>query len=261
MADRVSIIYADRGTLEREGHSLVLRQADTDTVIPVGMVSAILIGPGVAITHAAVALCALEGTLLVWAGEHGVRVYSAGNPRGHADRLVAQASLFADPVSRLRVAGRVFRLMFDENPPLRRSIEQLRGIEGGRVKSIYRDLALKYEVKWDGRQNDLSQPVNAALAGVNAALYGVCEAAILALGYSPSIGFVHTGAERSFVFDVADTVKFSTVAPLAFRLAREGLHDMERRSRTAARDLFVAESLAARIVTNIEALLRADDLD
>ena len=209
VSDRISLIYADRGILEKEGHSLVLRQDAIDTIIPVGITAAILVGPGTTVTHAAVSLCAKEKTLLLWSGEQGVRIYAAGNPRGHPSQLVRQAVLHADQVSRLAIARRIFSLMFGEEAPPRLSIEQLRGIEGGRVKALYSRLAKQYGVAWEGRtRDDLRDPVNAALAGVNAALYGLCEAVILALGYSPAIGFVHAGDSRSFVFDVADTTSF-----------------------------------------------------
>jgi CRISPR-associated protein Cas1 len=151
--------------------------------------------------------------------------------------------------------------MFDEDAPLQRSIEQLLGIEGARVKRLYAELALQYDVDWKGKSQDLTCPVNAALAGVNAALYGATEAAILALGYSPAIGFVHSGDPRSFVFDVADTVKFAAVAPLAFELAKAGAENMEHRSRIACRNLFIRENIVSKIVHNIQHILESSYAD
>lgn len=254
VSERISIVYADKGSLEQDGHQLVLADKGSFTAIPVGKTSAILLGPGTSVTHAAIRLCSNEGCLLLWGGESGVRLYAAGNPRSSADRLVKQATMFANENSRLVTARLVFKLMFGEDAPLNRSIDQLRGLEGSRVKKIYAGFAAKYGVVWTGKRDDLSCPVNAALAGVNAALYGVTEAAILALGYSPSIGFVHAGDPRSFIFDVADTVKFTTVAPMAFELAKAGSENMEHRSRVACRDMFVKENLVSRIVQNIETI-------
>lgn len=255
VSERISIVYADKGCLEQDGHQLVLVDKGSATAIPVGKTNVILLGPGTSVTHAAVRLCANEGCLLLWGGEAGVRLYAVGNPRASADHLVQQASVFVNPSLRLAAARTIFFLMFGEEAPQQRSIEQLRGIEGSKVKLLYRKFAEKSGVVWDGKRNDLSCPVNAALAGVNSALYGVTEAAILALGYSPAIGFVHAGDPRSFVFDIADTVKFSTVAPLAFELAKDGIGNMEHRSRVACRDMFVRENLVGKIVQNIQQVL------
>jgi CRISPR-associated protein Cas1 len=45
-------------------------------------------------------------------------------------------------------------LRFKEDPPERRLVDQLRGIEGVRVRDTYRLLAQRHGVKWDGRQYD-----------------------------------------------------------------------------------------------------------
>jgi CRISPR-associated protein Cas1 len=150
--------------------------------------------------------------------------------------------------------------MFVEDAPDHRSIEQLRGIEGSKVYAFYRAQAKRVGIDWEGRNNSsLKNPIDAALAGVNAALYGLCEACILTLGYSPAIGFVHSGDARSFVFDVADCIKFQTVVPLAFDLAAAGGHNMEHRSRTACRQLFVETKMAESIVEIIVGLMNAAD--
>ncbi len=72
---RISFVYVEKGVLEQDGYSLVLCQGDRLTPIPIGRTSTLLIGPGTSVTHAAVRLCANEGTLLAWVGEHGVRLY------------------------------------------------------------------------------------------------------------------------------------------------------------------------------------------
>lgn len=259
--DRISIVYLERGILNRSGHALVVQQGNDEIVVPIGMTAVVMLGPGVTVTHAAVALCAAEGAQLLWTGEGCVRLYAAGLPRGRAEPLMRQAVLASDPSTRLAIARRMFKAMFGADPPPRRSIEQLRGIEGAKVKQIYAGLAAEHGLEADPiRTGDLRRPIAAALAGVNAALYGITEAVILALGYSPSIGFVHSGDPRSFVFDVADTLKFKTVVPLAFKLVKESSSDLERRSRIGARQIFYEERIASRLVTTIEEVLRADGL-
>ena len=82
-----------------------------------------------------VALAARAGTLLVWVGEAGVRLYAAGQPGGaRADRLLWRARLALDEGARLKVVRKMFELRFNEPAPERRSVDQLRGIEGAWVK-------------------------------------------------------------------------------------------------------------------------------
>src|SRR5205814_1641217 len=60
------------------------------------------------------------------------------------------------------------------------------------------------------------------LSAATSCLYGITEAAVLAAGYAPAVGFLHTGKPLSFVYDIADLFKFDTVVPEAFRVA--GMH-------------------------------------
>jgi len=260
VSERISILYIERESIERDGHTLVAVSGDRRTVIPVGKTSAIFLGPGSTLSHAAAALCALEQTLLIWVGEAGVRLYTSANPLGNPERVLRQARLHLDPVARLGSARAIFRLMFGEEAPPRRSVEQLRGLEGVRVKQMLREMAVTHGITWNGRNTSGRQdPVNLAISTATAALYGLSEAVILALGYSPSIGFVHSGAPRSFVFDLADTVKFRTVVPLAVKLAAESPNNLEQRVRTACRDLFVDNRIAATLVHHTETILHVDD--
>lgn len=87
-----------------------------------------MLEPGTRVSHAACALAARVGTLLVWVGEAGVRLYSAGQPGGaRADRLLYQARLALDADLRLKVVRKMYELRFGERPPERRSVDQLRG--------------------------------------------------------------------------------------------------------------------------------------
>jgi len=164
---------------------------------------------------------------------------------------------------RLAAARRVFKLMFQEDAPSNRSIEQLRGIEGSKVRELYGALARKNGIQWHGRDQKkaLDDPLNRAISGANAALYGVTEAIVLALGYSPAIGFVHSGDPRSFVFDVADTIKFKTVIPLAMELYANGAIKNESDIRTKCRDLFKDKDLTRWIVENISGILGHHKID
>ena len=78
-----------------------------------------MLEPGTRVSHRAAALAARVGTLLVWVGEAGVRLYSSGQPGGaRADRLLYQAKLALDENLRLKVVRRMYALRFGEEPPV-----------------------------------------------------------------------------------------------------------------------------------------------
>jgi len=232
-----------------------------------GGVTCLMLEPGTRVSHAACALAARVGTLLVWIGEAGVRLYSAGQPGGaRADRLLYQARLALEDSLRLKVVRRMYALRFGEEPPQRRSVEQLRGIEGVRVRETYKRIAAKYGVEWKARNYDVSawdkgDLPNRCLSSATACLYGVTEAAVLAAGYAPAIGFIHTGKPLSFVYDVADVYKFETVVPLAFRIAGLRPHNPEQQVRIACRDVFRESRLLERIIPGIEDMLASGGID
>ncbi len=231
-----------------------------------------MLEPGTRISHAAVALAARAGALLVWVGEAGVRVYASGQPGGaRADRLLYQAKLAIDETMRLKVVRRMFQFRFEEAAPERRSVDQLRGIEGARVKRIYELLAQRHGVTWKRRAYDMddwdsSDIPNRCLSAATSCLHGLAEAAVLAAGYAPAIGFVHTGRPPSFVYDVADLFKFETVVPVAFEVAGKAAKGRleehpDRVVRRACRDVFRRTNLLERLIPTIEDVLSAGGLD
>jgi CRISPR-associated protein Cas1 len=146
MKDRVSMIFIQYGQIDvLDGAFVVIDQTGIRTHIPVGSVACIMLEPGTRVSHAAVHLASTVGTLLVWVGEAGVRLYASGQPGGaRADRLLYQAKLALDDDLRLKVVRKMYELRFQEPPPEHRSIEQLRGIEGVRVRETYKLLAHQY---------------------------------------------------------------------------------------------------------------------
>lgn len=231
--------------------------------IPVGSVACIMLEPGTRVSHAAVKLAAVTGTLLIWVGEAGVRLYASGQPGGaRSDKLLYQANLALDPDLRLKVVRKMFELRFGESAPERRSVDQLRGIEGARVRKTYQMMAKQYGVPWKGRRYDPKEwdkadVANQCLSAATACLYGVTEAAVLAAGYAPAVGFVHSGKPLSFVYDIADLFKFDTVVPAAFRIAATRPATPDRAVRVACRDIFRQTKLLRRIIPAIEDVLAA----
>jgi len=266
--ERLSLLFLQKGQLDvQDGAFVLVNKAGTRTHIPVGGVVCLMLEPGTRVSHAAVSLAARVGCLLVWIGESGVRLYSAGQPGGaRADKLLYQASLALDESARLKVVRKMFAFRFGEEAPKKRSVDQLRGIEGSRVRKMYDFMAKKYRISWSGRSYDpktweAGDLPNKCLSAATASLYGVTEAAILAAGYAPAIGFLHTGKPKSFVYDIADLFKFETVVPVAFRVAAKNPDDPEGEVRRACRDAFRENRILKRIIPTIEEVLEAGGLE
>ncbi len=264
MKDRISMVFVQYGQIDvLDGAFVVIDKNGVRKHIPLGSVACIMLEPGTRISHAAVNLAATVGTLLVWVGESGVRLYSSGQPGGaRADRLLYQARLALDDELRLKVVRKMYEVRFGEPAPAKRSVEQLRGIEGARVRATYKLLAQQYKVNWQARHYDrnawdAADIPNRCLSAATACLYGITEAAVLAAGYAPAVGFIHTGKPLSFVYDIADLYKFDTVVPLAFRIAAKSPVEPEREVRLACRDLFRSDRLLGRIIPLIEEVLAA----
>ena len=235
------MVFVEKARLDVVDGAFVAINADGNRIhLPVGGIACLMLEPGARISHAAIALAARVGTLVTWVGEAGVRLYSAGQPGGsRADRLLWQARIALDDRARLRAVRRMYARRFGEDPPQRRSIDQLRGIEGVRVRKSYELLARQHGVRWTRRRYDpgdwqAADGPNRCLSAGTACLHGLTEAAVLAAGYAPAIGLLHTGKPLSFVYDIADLFKLETVVPEAFRIAgraQKGRLDMplERR--------------------------------
>jgi CRISP-associated protein Cas1 len=266
--DRVSVVFVEKGNLDvLDGAFVVVDKTGVRTHMPVGSVACLMLEPGTRVSHAAVALASRVGCLLIWVGEAAVRLYASGQPGGaRADRLLYQAKLALDDTARLKVVRKMYALRFNEEPPERRSVEQLRGIEGVRVRKMYELLAKQYRVDWKQRNYDHTtwesgDIPNRCLSAATACLYGVCEAAILAAGYAPAVGFIHTGKPQSFVYDIADIFKFETVVPVAFRTAARKPSDPERDVRIGCREAFRQTKVLKRIIPTIEQVLAAGGIE
>lgn len=267
MKDRVSMIFLQCGQIDVKDNAFVLIQENAvRTHIPVGSVACIMLEPGTRVSHAAAKLAAEVGTLLVWVGEAGVRLYACGQPGGaRSDRLLYQAKLALDDDLRLKVVRKMYEMRFGEPAPAKRSVQQLRGIEGARVRKTYQLLAQRYGVEWKRRDYDpevwdVSDVPNRCMSAATSCLYGITEAAILAAGYAPAIGFIHWGKARSFVYDIADIFKFDTVVPLAFKIAAKNPYNPEREVRLACRDVFRQQKTLSKIIPKIEEVLAAGEI-
>ena len=262
--ERISLLFLEKGELDvLDGAFVLVDKMGVRTHIPVGSVACLMLEPGSRVSHAAAILAARVGCLLIWVGEAGVRLYSAGQPGGaRSDRLLYQAKLALDEELRLKVVRKMYEFRFDDDIPSGSNVEQLRGMEGARVKKMYELMAKRYGVEWKGRRYDSAEwgsgdLPNRCLSSATSCLYGVTEAGVLAAGYAPAIGFVHTGKPLSFVYDIADLFKFETVVPVAFSIAAKKPTDPEGMVRRACRDSFRETKLLRNIIPTIEEILAA----
>lgn len=141
--------------------------------------------------------------------------------------LLMQAQYWADPKKHLEVVKKMYKKRFPEMDVENIPLERLRGAEGKRVAGIYKEYAERYHVEWTGRQYDVrdwdnQNIINQMLSVGNDLLYNICHAVIITLGFSPELGFIHTGKMRSFVWDIADMYKHFTVIPSAFEIVSLG---------------------------------------
>lgn len=271
VTDRISFLYLEHCTLGRDGGALTATDDAGVIHVPVASLSVLLLGPGTRLTHQAVTVVADAGCSLVWVGEEGVRYYAHGRSIARSSRLLeAQAKKVSNTRSRLAVARQMYAMRFPGEDTSGLTMQQLRGKEGARVRKIYRECADSTGVEWTRRTYDpqdfsAGDPVNQALSAAHAALYGLSHAVITALGCTPGLGFVHTGHDRAFVYDIADLYKAECTIPVAFDIVKKlqddgaaEYSDIAGVTRRAVRDRIKERRLSEQIVHDI-AFLLVDD--
>ena len=257
VARRLSWLSVERGRLHADAHSLVLERDGQTVEVAPGAFAALLLEPGVAVTHEAVRRCAENRLVLLWVGEGATRIYAASSIHADARRIVAQSLLVTERTQRIEAARRLYFRMFGDSAPPSYTIEKLRGLEGARVRRLYEQLAAEHDIAWDGRGS--RSGLQTSISCATNCLYAISEVAILLLGFSPAIGIVHAGDSRSFVYDLADTVKFNVLLPAVFRWHAEGMNADFRSVRGRCRDLFRATSLLDVLIENAEFVVFGDD--
>lgn len=268
LRDSLSFLYIERAVIQRYRQSVEFVDERGRTALPIASLSVLFLGPGTSISHEAVKLLAQNGCSIIWTGEDVSVFYAQGigeTRKGH--RLLQQAMLVANPRRREEVARRMYARRFDEKLDASVTLDQLRGKEAVRIRNAYQILSRRYGVKWYGRRYDRQQwdaanPINRAISVANALMYGICHAAIVSGGYAAGLGFIHTGKQLSFVYDIADLYKLEISLPVAFEVVALRLPDVELEVRRRCRIRFRETKLLERIVPEIDELLqiRADDL-
>ncbi|WP_328853221.1 type I-E CRISPR-associated endonuclease Cas1e [Micromonospora globbae] len=259
--DRISFLYLERSIIHRDSNAITATDDQGVTHIPAASVGVLLLGPGTSITHQAIALLADHGATAVWVGERGIRYYAHGRSLAASSRLlIAQAEAVSHRNRRLAVARTMYAMRFPGEDTRNLTMQQLRGKEGARVRRTYREHAERTGVAWRYRDYDRADfasgdPINQALSAAHTCLYGIVHAVIVALGTAPGLGFIHTGHERAFVYDIADLYKAEITIPVAFDVVAAGSSDISTDTRRAVRDRVHDGAILARCVRDIRMLL------
>ncbi|RDI95465.1 type I-E CRISPR-associated endonuclease Cas1 [Meiothermus sp. QL-1] len=255
--DGLSYLYVEHAFIEQEAQGIGIYTQEGLTLVPVAALGVLFLGPGTRITHAAIRALAGNGCTVAWIGEGFARFYAQGlGDTRSALRLQRQARAWADPKLHLEVVFRLYQKRFKEPLPKDLSLEQVRGLEGVRVRSAYARWSQETGVPWHGRSYDRrnwasSDPINRALSAGAAYLYGLAHAAIVSSGFSPALGFIHVGRLLSFVYDVADLYKTEVLVPAAFLTVAESDLEVERRIRQKLRERILEERLLERMVGDL----------
>lgn len=262
IGDRMTFLYFEHCVLNRQDSAITVTDDRGTVFVPAAAISVLLLGPGTKVTHRAMELIGDAGVSVLWVGEHGVRYYAGGRALTHkAGLLIRQAALVSNTRLRLGVVRQMYSMRFPGEDVSSLTLQQLRGREGARIRSVYRHAAKKWNVPWSGRTYDPENfdggdAVNQALSAGHACLYGAAHAVIQALGCSPGLGFVHTGHECSFVYDIADLYKADITIPLAFELAATvDSENIGSEMRRRTRDAMVQYHLMEQLVRDIRTLL------
>ncbi|WP_049573932.1 type I-E CRISPR-associated endonuclease Cas1e [Nocardiopsis sp. SBT366] len=266
IADSLSFLYLDIVRVYQDDTG-ICAQVETEergkelVYLPTAALSCVLLGPGTSITARALTAFARHGTTVLISGSGGVRTYSAMVPSSLSTTwLEHQVRAWADDTERLAVAKRMYERRFGPGVVAGdKNVAQLRGMEGQRVRALYRLFAQQYKLarfkrSYDPEDWDEQDPVNRALSSANTCLYGIVHAAVVALGCSPALGFIHSGNQQAFIYDVADLYKAELTIPLAFSLHASS--NPEQRARVQFREELRLFALLPRIVADIQLLLR-----
>jgi CRISPR-associated protein Cas1 len=148
-----------------------------------------------------------------------------------------------------------------------RDLDTLRGIEGARVKTIYRLRAQQFGIEWDGRRYDRANPEvadlpNQAINHAATAVQAAAAIAVQALAAIPQLGFIHQDSGQAFVLDIADLFRDDITLSIAFAAAKEaGRSDqtIDRLVRREAARVFRKKAVIPAMIDRVKQVLRLDE--
>lgn len=261
LRDRLSFLYVERCVVHRDQNALTFTDEFGVVHVPVTAIASIMLGPGTTVSHRAVSMIGESGGTVLWTGENGVRMYASGRGLNRSNRLLRlQAERSTNPRQRLAVARQMYELRFPGEDVSALTMQQLRGREGARVRSTYRENAAVFKVPWKKREYSRdsfedSDLVNQALSSANACLYGIVHSSVVGIGLSPGLGFVHENHDLSFVHDIADLYKAEVTIPAAFETVASQSQEVSDAVRRKVRDRAFEAKILQRSVADIQSLL------
>ena len=261
--DRYPFIYLERGRLEIDDSSVKWIDSDGYVVrLPIATISTVLLGPGTSITHEAVKVMSAANCTVCWVGEDSLLFYAVGNsPTADSKNFRRQMKIASDSKKSLEVARRMYARRFPEADLEGKKLKEMMGMEGYRVKKLYEAKAEQYGVGWKGRsyvpgKMELSDLTNQILTACNSALYALINSCVYSMGFSPHIGFIHSGSPLPFVYDLADLYKEELCIDLAFKLTLEMAGEYNKyQVLTEFRERVLNMKLLEKINPDIEAML------
>lgn len=261
--DKYPFIYLERGRLEIDDNSVKWIDSDGNVIrLPAATLNCLLLGPGTSVTHEAIKVMAASNCGISWVGEDSLLFYAVGQtPTADTRNFRKQMLLASDEKKSTEVARRMFARRFPKADLEGKSLKEMMGMEGYRVRQLYEQKAMLYQIGWKGRmfqpgKFELSDITNQILSATNAALYGILCSAINSMGYSLHIGFIHSGSPLPFVYDLADLYKEYHCIDLAFSLTLEmaGQYD-KNKAASAFRKRIIEQDLLSKIGPDIEEML------
>ncbi|MDY0213698.1 MAG: type I-E CRISPR-associated endonuclease Cas1e [Desulfuromonadaceae bacterium] len=262
--DKYPFIYLERGRLEIDDASVKWIDCDANVVrLPIATLNCLLLGPGTSITHEAIKVMAQANCSICWVGEDSLLFYACGqSPTSDSRNMREQMRLSADPKKSLEVARRMYTKRFPEADLAGKTLKEMMPMEGYRVRTLYEQKAKDYGVGWKGRSYapgkfQLGDITNQVLTACNAALYGILSSAVHSMGYSPHMGFIHSGSPLPFVYDMADLYKDHLCIDLAFSLTLDmaGKYNKHKVS-TAFRQRVIDYDLLGKVGKDIVEMLK-----
>ncbi|MCX7075383.1 MAG: type I-E CRISPR-associated endonuclease Cas1e [Methylococcales bacterium] len=261
--DKYPFLYLERGRLEIDDSSVKWIDSDANYIrLPIATVNTLLLGPGTSVTHEAIKIIAAANCSICWVGEDSLLFYASGiSPTSDTRNFRKQMQIACDDIKSLEVAKRLFARRFPEPDLQDKTLDQLKGMEGFRVRALYEQKAKQYNVGWKGRRYEpgkfeMGDITNQILTSANSALYGILCSAVHSMGYSPHIGFIHSGSPLPFVYDLADLYKEHLCIDLAFAMTLDmaGAYNKHKMS-SAFRKRVIDMDLLANIGSDIESIL------
>lgn len=261
--DKYPFIYLERGRLEIDDSSLKWIDADGQVIrLPIATINTLLLGPGTSVTHEAIKVASTANCSICWVGEDSLLFYASGiTPTANTKNIRHQALLSSNKKQSLIIARKFFSYRFPDADLVDKTLKQMMGMEGHRVKALYSQKAEEYGVGWKGRDYipgkfELGDITNQILTACNAALYGILCSSVHALGYSPHLGFIHSGSPLPFVYDLADLYKAHFTIDLSFVLTKELAGKYDKRLVSARfRERVIKDDLLKLIVNDIHMLM------